>query len=326
MTLGEIEAGLFERLGYQQNPDSAVIRKVRRLVNQTHRRILAMKGMTKLRQKVLSFSTVANSPFVVLPQAAVFVNILVDRTNQYPLEEISMQELRFRDPALASTASNPNAYVILNYAAHVARDPSAAASLFAVSDNAGDGPGLSVTLEGVVTGGIVRRATTAMNGVGGINLSGLITTWENPTKFLLSAEAKGDVTLREGSASGTELARIPAGQSSTRYTQLHLHPTPGTALTLYADVELRLTPLTSPNDEPLIPEDHQDLLECGSLLTVYTGREKTALWKLEYERWRDGLADLKSYLARKGGVALGPKRQAGGRRFSQLGPWFRPGS
>lgn len=314
MLLGQIELGLYDRLGYNSSPDSAVTRIIRTAINQTQRQILGMKPFARLRRAVLTCTSVANTPFMVLPQAAVSIAIITDRNNKYPLDEISLQELRFRDPGLTGTASNPNAYAILNYAAAVARDPAAQNSLWAVSDSAIDGSGISISIEGTA-GGYYRRASLTLNGTTAVNLASTISTWEHVTKFYASAVASGNISLLEGSGVGTELARIAPGHSSGRYTQLHLSPTPGSALTYYCDCELHVEDMVNVNDEPMIPEDFHFLLPCGVMKMMHEKREKTTLWKIEDAMWTQGLKDLKVFIAKRGGIAQG---RSNNRRFSQF--------
>lgn len=323
MNLGQIESTLYDRLGFQSTPDSAVTRRIRNYVNKTHREILAMRGLGKLRRAVLTASSVASSPFMVMPQAAVAVIVIVNRTSGMPLDPISIQDLRFRDPTMVGTSSTPDSYVVINLAAAVAIDPTAAASLFAISDSALDASGTSVTVEGITSSGYYKRANVAMNGLTAVNLSTVITDWVHITKFFISAQAAGNVTLHQTSGVGTELARIPPAHSYPRYTQVQLSPTPSDAVTFYCDVELHVEDMVSVNDEPLIPEDFHGLLETGAMRREYSRKEKAQLWKIEDIEYQRQLSDLKGFVSRMGGIA---RRQNGQPRMSQLGPYFPPGT
>lgn len=319
MVLGQLELGLYDRLGYNSTPDSAVTRRVRAALNQAQRKIMGMKPFARLRRAVLTCTSVANTPFMVLPQAAVSIAVVADRTNKYPLDEITLQELRFRDPGLASSSANPNAYAIINYSAAVARDPAAQNSLWAVSDSAADGSGVSVSIEGTA-GGYYRRANLTLNGLTAVNLASSISTWEHVTKFYMSAVASGNVTLLEGSGVGTELARIVPGHSNGKYTQLHLSPTPSAAVTYYCDCELHVEDMININDEPMIPEDFHWLLPCEVMKVEFKKREKLALWKIEQAEWMQGLADLKAFVAKRGGIARGGSRDSRSRVSQFSGP------
>lgn len=321
MNLGEIESGLYDRLGHRQNPDSAVTRKVRRFINEAHREILGMAGFSRLRRATIPAVCTASDPLMVLPQAATGIVTIMDRTNQRGLAPISLQELRYRDPGLTFTSTIPDSYAILNFAAGVAKDPSAADAVFVKSDSVVDGTGLAAFVEGIITGGYPTRQTVAMNGTTAVQIGP--GTWIHLSKFYLTAPAVGNVTLTQTSGLGTELARIPIGETRARYTQIHLSGTPASALTYYCDIEARVWPMVNPTDEPLVPEDYDHLLGVGALKRWYINRENLVQWKVEQANWLDGLGNLTAWLNRQRGLNHNPRLQ---RRFSQLGPWFPAGS
>lgn len=325
MNLGEIEGSLYDQLGFPTTPDSSTIRKFRRYINTTQREILGKRGLSRLRRGILTFTSTANSPLAVLPQSCVHISIIADRTNRTVLDQISLQDMRFRDPGVASLSSNPDAYVVVNMASPVALDPSAAAALYVISDSAADGTGISASIEGTITGGYYRKASVAMNGLTAVAVD-TSTAWEHITKFYVSSGAAGNITLRQTSGVGTELARITLGRTYARYTLLYLCPTPASAITYYCDCELHIEDMTAPKDEPYLPEDFHWLLESGALRREYEKREKGTQWKIEEDRYRQGLADLKLWVNRTGGVSIGGQRTGVPRRFSQLGSNYPPGS
>lgn len=321
MNLGDIRLSIFDRLGYTASPDSPVIRRIDRYVNTSHREIVTRKQMGKLRRWVLPFNCVANSPFAVLPQSAVMILAIADRVTNRILDEISLQDLRAKDPGLQFSSTIPDSYVVLNMAASVAADPSAATQLFVQSDSAADGAGLMANIEGTITGGYFRRAQVAMNGVtpAAVDAS---TAWIHVSKFYLSGKGTGNVTLTD---SGTnELARIAPGRARARYTTIHFSGTPSAVATYYADVELHIEDMINPSDEPYTPEDYDWLLECGALRLEYLRRGAPAItqWKAEQGRWEQGVRDLQSFVTRKTGVSKGNR----GTGFSQLGWAFKDGS
>lgn len=322
MNLGDIRLSLYDRLGYNASPDSTVTRRLDRYINTSHREIITKKQMGKLRRWVLTFSSTANSPYCVLPQAAVMVLAIADRATNRILDEISLQDLRARDPGLNFASSIPDSYVILNMASPVAKDPSVACQPFVVSTSASDGNGVSAIIEGTITGGYYRRAEIGMNGLTPVAIDS-IATWEHFTKFYLSGKATGTVTLTQGSG-GNELSRIVAGRSRARYTQLHLSGTPASAATYYADVELHIDDMINPSDEPYTPEDFDWLLECGAARLEYLRRGGVSMsqWKVENDRWRSGLMDCQAFVTRLTGVARGSSKR---NQFSQL-PWNFPAS
>lgn len=326
MNLGQIELAVYDRLNFNATPDSGVVRRIRRYINDSHREILGKRGFGRLRRAVLTTSSVASSPFMVLPQAATSIIIISDRLNNRNLEPISIQDIRYRDPGLNFSGSIPDSYAVINFSNCVAMDPSAAASLFVISDSASDGSGLAANIEGTVTGGYYRRASVSMNGLTAVNVDATITTWEHITKFYISGAAAGNVTLRQTSGVGTELSRIVKGRSYPRYTLVHLSPTPTSAYTYYCDVELHVEDMNNVNDEPLVPEDFHWLLESGALKREFMKRGNMGDYQIEQGNWRGGLADLGGMLRRRGGVSTGGQRSSTGRQFSQLGSMYPAGS
>lgn len=312
MNLGQIELVVYDRLNFNATPDPAVQRRVRRYINDSQREILGKKGFGTLRRKVLSAASVASSPYMVLPQAATAIIAIVDRANNRVLKPISIQDVRYRDPGQTFTGSIPDSYAVLDYASCVALDPSAAASLFAVSDSAADGTGVAINIEGTVTGGYYRRSSVSMNGLTAVNLASTITTWETITKFYASALAAGNITLRQTSGVGTELSRIPPGRSFPRYTQIYLSGIPAASQTYYCDVELHVEDMINPMDEPLIPEDYQWLLEAGAIKREYMKREKMDLWRVEHNNWTEGIANLSNFVRRRAGVSVSGQRNNDG--------------
>lgn len=324
MNLGEISVKLYDRLGYGTSPDSPVVRRLRGYVNDTHRTILSKRPYSKLRRAILTCSSVSGSPSMTLPQALIGIAVIADRTNRRNLDLITLQDLRWRDPGQAMTGP-PDAYMVLNFSAPVATDPSAASTLWAISDAAGDGTGISVNVEGVTTGGYYKKASTAMGGVVAVQLDATVTDWLHITKFYLSGGATGNVTLRQGSGVGAELARIPAGHTYARYTQIHLSPVPPASLTYYVDGEVHLEDMIGPKDEPLLPEDYHDILIAGALVKEYTKRTKPAQVAKEESVYKDRMSDLTAFVKRGQGVARGGQRGSSS-GFSQLGPMFPDGA
>jgi hypothetical protein len=315
MTLSDIQSAVYDRLGYNATPGSEIVRRLNRYINDSHRAGLAGRQMGVLRRAVLTFSSVASSPFAVLPQAAVQVLAIADRTTNRILDEITLQDLRARDPGLNFASTIPDAYTIISYAAAVARDPSAATQLYAVSDDTRDGIGLSVYVEGTITGGAYRRASVTMNGTTPVALDSS-TAWEHVTKFYTSGKGYGTITLTEGSG-GTVLATIQPARNFSRYTQIHFSGTPVSAATYYADVELHIDDMIHPRDEPYFPEDFHYILEAGCLRKEYLKRQRMDQYKVEQMIWDRGLADMRAWVTRRSGVARSSKRT---RQFTQL-PW-----
>lgn len=326
MNLGQIELNIYDDMNFNSTPDSAVIRRIRRYINNAQKEILGKKGFQQLRRDVLPVVSVANNPMMTLPQAATKIIIIADRTNNRTLDPGSLADIRARDPGLLFSGGIPDLYAMVNPSAAVSLAPSAASSLFIVSDSASDGSGLAVNIEGITSSGVYRRASVAMNGLTAVNIDSACSTWIIITKFYISGSAVGNVTLREGSGVGTELGRISKGRSFPRYTRIHLSPTPSSAFTYYCDVELHVEDMTNVTDEPFLPEEYHELLVIGAKKREYLKREMASEYNREDVAWTIQLTDMATSLRAFGGVAKGGQRAGKGRQFSQLGPMYSNGS
>lgn len=321
MNLGLIETDIYDTLNLGRNPDSAVQRHIRRYINDVHREVLTKKNIgPRLRRQLLTFNTSGTSPFCVLPQSVVRVFILTDRTNNNILQEYTLQSLRYSDPGLQSSGAIPYAYVIMNLAAPVAKDPTAATQLFAVSDSALDGTGLSVNVEGLTSDGQYLKASVGMNGVTPVALSTVL-TWLNITKFYLSAPAQGHISLKDGL--GNVLGVISPSRAYNRYSRIHLFPTSTAVLALTADVELHIEDMANPADEPILPEDFHDILVSGALAKEYNRRSKASDAGIQLSLTKKRIGELQVWMTRPTGTPYNDSRP---RRFSTLGPNFPNGS
>lgn len=321
MNLGLIETDIYDTLNLGRNPDSAVQRHIRRYINDVHREVITKKNIgPRVRRQLIAFNTSGTSPFCVLPQSVVRIFILTDRTNNNILDEYTLQSLRYSDPGLKSSAAIPYAYVIMNLSAPVATDPVAATQLFVVSDSALDSSGLAVNVEGLTSDGQYYKASIALTGVTPVAVSP-VSTWLNITKFYLSAPAQGHVSLKDGS--GNVLGVISAGRTYNRYSRIHMFPTSTAVLSLTADVELHIEDMSSPSDEPIIPEDFHDILVSGALAKEYARRSKGSDSGTQASITRKRISELQVWMTRKTGTPFNQDRP---RRFSQLGPNFPNGS
>lgn len=327
MNFAGLQSALESRLSYSTAPSSLVLSRLASYLNETHREIISLKGMTRLRRNLLTFVCTANSPFVVLPQATSRLICITDRVNNWELTEVMLDWIRSRDPGLAFTSGYPDRYAIINLAAASALDPSAAAELFFKSDAAGDGATKTASIEGVTSDGSYRIASVAMNGVTAVSFGAAITTWIRITKFYISltaggaTTAAGNITINQTSGAGTELARITPGRSYARYTRIQLYPVPTAANTYYADVELHVEDMANGGDEPLLPEEFHWLLISGSLMKEYQKRMQAVEYAEEKARFKVGIGDLRVAVSR---MTMGLNSQP--RRFSQLGPYYPAGS
>ena len=292
MTFAEILSDAYEDLNYASSPAAAVVTRLKKYANQGLRSIVGMPGMGELLDSdaPYTFASVASTARYVLPESIAFIRSIHERTNDFKLEPMTMDQYRRVDADSASNSGTPERYVPFGRTA-VATQPSDASELFIKSTSAGDTG--TAYVEGIITGGYVRTANVAMTGVTAVSLNTAITSFIQVTDVYLSANAVGTVTLHEDSGAGTELARITIGQKRPRYFGFYLWPTPASAITYYVDYRRELVELVNDTDEPPLPTDFHYVLPAYIRWREY---EKTSDSRAvdAKELWFRGLKDLKT--------------------------------
>lgn len=317
MNLAEIQQEIYDRMGYASSPDADVVRRMLANINDTQKKVLSLRGMGKLRQALLTATSIANNPFMALPQAAVSLRAVTDRATQKPLSEVFIRDLRMMDPGLTRVTSFPDAYAIYNMSSGVALQPSAACQPFVVSTSASDVG--TAYIEGITTGGYPRSVSVAVNGTTPAGFAP--TDFIEIVKFYMSTVAVGVVTLTQGSG-GTELSRISVARQSARYTLLHLFGTPSTSSTYYCDVDRYIFPMANAGDEPFIPDDFHDIYAIGARKIEYEKRKDWSAYSAMDREWKDRVGDLRAWVRRNNTRPDGVPRAG----WSQLGPYFPAGS
>lgn len=320
MTLSDLELDLYRRLGYAAAPDSTVTTRLRAFLNETQAEILSEPGMGGLLHGSLTFASVASTPAYALPQAVARVHALYETTNDRRLVPQSFDWYRTVYPDVTATTGTPWAFADLGTIG-VASQPSNASQLLVDSTAAGDTG--TAYIEGFRTGGYVRVTSVTMTGVTAVNLgpSDLLFV----TKFYVSAAAVGTITLVEDAEGGTELARIPIGQTYARYRQVALIPTPSAAVTYTVDFEWDPQNMANANDEPLLPPRFHRLLAIGARMKEYEKLEDTARYVAARDELERGKRKLKFFLYSQH-VGTPNLQGAGAIRASRLGPWYPAGT
>ena len=199
------------------NMDSATETRLASYLNQRHRRhpVDAGTGAPARCDGVVHVggSDVANYG---LPDISKLSRVF-ETTNERVLWEMSLQDYRLMQPLPLN--GTPEAYIWRGRQA-VARQPSAATSLFVVSSLTDT---TVVDIEGARADGFLHKATVTLQGTTPVNIAPLVTNWQRVDKFFLTVPCAGVVSLVEG---GVPLASIPAGALTTVYAGLTLYPTP----------------------------------------------------------------------------------------------------
>jgi hypothetical protein len=269
MNLTGILAELYRRLRYTSAPPAAITTRLTAMVNETHSEILTTPGLERLRDDVLAVTAFANKARTGLPPSVARINKITDRTNNFGLSQVPLRELRIDDPGQAFTGGFPIRYAVIGNQA-VQAQPAAATGLWVVSTAAGDNT-QKAFVESIVTGGYqnnIITAGTALNGVTRVQI-GTRTDHIEVTRFYLDAVGAGFVSLFDAAAAGNELARLPIGQTWSRYLAIEWWPIQTADVTEYADITRNIYDLVKGTDEPLIPSDFHDSLVHGAMFREY---------------------------------------------------------
>lgn len=319
MTLSDILADLYRRLGYASSPASEVTTRLTAFVNQAHRQLLSDPSLGSLRNDTTTFASVAGTSRYALPPSVAVIEAITDRTTSLRLTAISQDELRAMDPGLLDNG------IVTHYAmqgqAAVAVQPSTAATIYIKSTSASDTQ--TGYIEGFRTGGYPFSTSVTLTGTTAAALSGSFSDVLEITKVYLSSNAVGTVTVHQGSGVGTELARFGIGQAITRYQAIQLWPTPNAAITYYVDYVRVIPNLIQTADQPILPDDFHWMLVEGALVSEWSVKDDSRMTDAR-QAYRQGLRDLKyrvssppDYLP----VASGRRSE-----MSRLGRWYPDGA
>lgn len=310
MNLTGILANLYRDFGYPASPPGAVTTRLTAFVNRAHHEVLTIPELSRLRDSVTPATITASTARTALPVDVARIIRITDRTNQIPLREVPLGDLRTIDPGQANTGSYPWRYAVVGNVA-VNLQP-AATGLWAVSSSASDTT-QHVFVEGILTGGYPQNTIS-----GGTLLTGTVrvqigtrTDFIEVTKFYLDAAGVGFISLYDAASNGNELARIPIGDTYSRYLAVEWYPIPTATTTEYVDYERRVFEMANGTDEPLLPPDFHYVLELGAKVYEYQQLKDpyVVTARAEYEQ---GKTSLKSFVMNDGAriASLRPTRLA----------------
>ena len=323
MTLGDLRADFYRRFGYASSPATEVTTRVTALLNETQEEILSRPGLASLLNGSLSFDSVASTPTYALPQGIARLKSLREITNDHVLTPQSREWYRTAYPDPAAVTGTPDSVIYFGDAA-VAKQPSDASELWVDSTAAGDTG--TAYLEGFRTGGYFTSLSVTMTGVTAVSLKGSanITDIVEVTKFYLSAAAVGTITLNEDDGAGTELARIPIGQTHARYRKVALAPTPSSAITYLADFEWDPQNMVNATDEPILPRRFHRLVGIGARMKEYEKKDDSRYTAAARE-FEHGMSDLLFFVNSQaaGSPVMGRRLTP---RPSRLGAYYPAGS
>jgi hypothetical protein len=322
MILKEIEDTTLETMNYDSSKVVSDVRaRIRRSINDWHRRALTIPGLTRLRDTTITFPTVASQAKYSLPQTiSKILNIYEPTTNRIRLVERSVDWLRNMP---STTSGVPEAWIPFGYTP-ITQLP-ALTGLWVVSSSASDTM-QKAYVEGVRSGGYLDTpSTTALNGTTRVAV-GTNTDYVDVLQFALDLPPTGSVSLYDAAASGNELARIPPRMLGSRYYSILLWPSPSSAWTLYVDHSRVITELIQATDTPLLPEDFHYLLGVGARMNEYEYKGQPQMMTAMRADWELGIRNLRDFVENNADYIVIPGQQPRGTRFSNIGSWYPPGT
>lgn len=322
MTLTQLLADYYRRTGFSTTVDSATSTRATSFLNEVQQEILSEPGMESLLFDSMTFDSVASTPQYSLPRGVGRIRQMTQTSHDLALGVQSLHWYRSAYPDPTASTGIPEAWVDLGYVAYSV-PPSNASTVFVDSTSASDTN--TAYLEGIRTGGYAASVSVTMTGVTAVELTAAITDWISLTKFYLSVAAVGTVTLHEDASGGTELSRIPIGETRAQYRRIALAICPSSAITYTVDFERNVTDMINGTDEPVLPPQFHRLLVSGARLKEYLKQnqmDRFTVAKLEYEK---GIRKLKYFLYSQA-VGTPNLMGRGASRMSRLGPWFPVGT
>lgn len=314
MTFLDLKADIYRRLRYSAAPPTDVSTRVAAFLNETHRELLSLPGMERLREDVIPVTATANVARSGLPPVVARIRAVVDRTNNHKIPQVPLSALRLIDPGQVSQGGIPSCYAEVGYRA-VQFQPLAATGIWAVSTVAGDTT-QDVYFQSRTTGGYAYSDLKRLNGTTRVAIGATVRTdHEEVTRFYLSAVAAGYISLYTAASGGTELARIEPGKTSQHYLTLEWYPIQTTDLTLYVDHIRNIPDLVQDFDEPLLPPDLHYVVGLGARVKEYELIDDSRIAQARSDFLR-GQAVLRSYVLNDGdGLASLRGRRTHGNAF-----------
>jgi len=299
MTLTQLQADVYRRLGFSSSPPSEVSTRITAYLNEAQQDIISDSGMAYLLNDLLPVTTVANQQQYGLWIGGAKVKRIAESTRNYGLVEMSYDVYR-NIWANAGTGSGTPAYWV-NMGIHggipgsktgTADGPADASRLFVDSTSAGDTG--TAYLEGFRANGYPFTETLVMTGATAVGTT--LTDIKTVTKFWLSTAAVGTVTLVEDAEGGTVLATIPIGQANCKVVVIAFAPTPSAALDYYVEFQRDVSDMAIATDEPCISKRFHRILAIGARMKEYEYRGDMDRYTIAKGEWNEVMRDLRNFV------------------------------
>lgn len=262
MTFKELQDDTLDRLQYDSSATTSGPRtRIKRLINQAHRTLLADPKFSKMRDSKFLFSTVASQAQYGLPSGVGKIKRIFDAaTNNPRLIERSPDWLRYDSRADLNTGTP---YCFIPYGLRpISKLPASTGSgIWVVSSSAADtSTALLARADALRSDGFqVQLGPVTLAGTARTQL-GARTDIVDLTKLFLATQAQGDISIYDASSSGNLLGTIPVGQLQARYYLIQLYPVPSSVIAYTVECQLAIFDMAQDSDGPLMPDDFHHLL------------------------------------------------------------------
>lgn len=277
MQFADILTAIYDRTGTNASTvQPSDQRRLKAYANRWNRKVLSAPLMEPLRRVIITKASVIDQQTygVVLQQ----INYVTEQTTQRQLPKRTLDWYRSRYPDPSRFSGTPTSWVPMGQA-RIHTRPSAACELFVVSTSASDTTQV-VKVEAVRRNGYRVSLSKTVTGTTPLSMGSAYTDIVDIDDVRMSVVGVGDVTLTQGSG-GTELTKIPIGQTYPRFLRFALVPTPSAAITYTLDGIADIVDLVNDYDEPFPNPDFHDLIVDGAVyeewVTRGRSREATAL-------------------------------------------------
>lgn len=324
MNFLELQRYVYRRTGHADTPPTAVSDRIKQFLNARQRDLLTMEGMERFRQARLTFASDTSNSEYALPQAIVKILAVSERTNDYPLDYMTLDEYRLYSADPTAYEGTPSWYVELGESA-VAQQPPSNKEISFKSSAAGDTVP-TVSFEFITDNNYQRTVTgPKLNGTTAVSADTAIKDVSHITNAYLSDTATGTISIHYAGDTtvdgGGELARIPPKKTRARYYRIALVPKPSSAITYHVDADLEITDMVDDKDEPRIPRDFHYVIAEGALVDEFQKQEKERESKRSELKWFAGIKSLKNYhINNPDYIPVIGRTQR--RAISRLGPFY----
>ena len=338
MTLAELQADCYRRLGYPPVPQTPIVDRITGFLNETQEEILARPGMSELLHGSVTFDAVTEQAEYALPALATRIRSMRDLANQIRLRQVSESFYRFALPDPSVQTGTSYAYALLGIHATYPMPAFAINPLLvgggllqiAVTSTQLSGAlndaGTTAHLEVVLDDFSVWRAS-ALIGAGHMFTFPPGRSLHDVTNFYLSAPAVGTVTLSEflvvgppSTPEGHLFAAIPPGAQRAYYQRFALIPTPSGVITYVVDIERELMPMVNPGDSPVIPKKFHRVIAIGARKKEYEFKGDGERRDVAESEWIREVGFINDFLVNPPDQEYIRGRKVA--RASVLGPWF----